>query len=129
MNTIFNKKVFIINTINMNTINNLMDNNIPDTDICEEIAKKPTKWNNLRCCRSMTVPDDIADTQRGELRVLITEGGGYFCQWYYYRTFSGNHMLIFRSPNGNNTGFTFSGRGIDELPENFGNQYDSELDF
>lgn len=84
-----------------------MENNDNSLQVLfEQIASCPDRFYNLRQCREMRVPSNI--------------GGGYFCQWYYYRTLDNRHMLIFRSYRSYGESFTYSGREIDEIPTSFG---------
>lgn len=106
-------------------VNNNMENNIQV--LFEQIASSPDSWNNLRQCREMRVPPNIQETQPGQYRELTVEGGGYFCQWYYYRTLDNRHMLIFRTPRSDGESYAYSGREIDELPRSFG-PYDYIID-
>lgn len=93
----------------------------------EQIASNHNRWNNLRQCRVMRVPPNIQEIQPGQYCELTVEGGGYFCQWYYYRTLDNRHMLIFRSPRFNDESFIYSGREINELPRSF-DPYDNIVD-
>lgn len=105
-----------------------MENNDNSLQVLfEQIASSPERWNNLRQCREMRVPPNIQETQPGQYCELTVEGGGYFCQWYYYRTLDNRHMLIFRSPCFYGESFTYSGRVINELPRSF-NPYDDIID-
>lgn len=93
----------------------------------EQIASRPDRFDNLRQCREMRVPSNIGEIQPGHHCILFVEGGGYFCQWYYYRTLENRHMLIFRSPRSYGESFIYSGRIINELPRSFG-PYDDIID-
>ena len=93
----------------------------------EQIASSSNRFNNLRQCREMRVPSNIGEIQPGQYCELSVEGGGYYCQWYYYRTLDNRHMLIFRSPRSNHESFTYSGREINELPRSLG-PYDYIID-
>ena len=93
----------------------------------EQIASRPDRFDNLRQCREMIVPSNIGEIQPGQYCELSVEGGGYYCQWYYYRTLDNRHMLIFRSPCSNDESFTYSGREINELPRSF-NSYNHIID-
>jgi hypothetical protein len=86
--------------------------------IFEGLVANQIRCNRLRQCRSMEVSEKLELTPCGEYRLLFTDGGGDYCQWYYYHTLDGNHMLIFRTPYGDN--FRFSGRKIDKVPTSFG---------
>lgn len=93
----------------------------------EQIASSPNRWNNLRQCREMRVPSNIGEIPPGGYCVLLVEGGGYFCQWYYYKTLDNRHMLIFRTPRSDGESYAYSGREIDELPRSF-SPYDDIID-
>jgi len=89
-------------------------------DIFEKIASETNKNELYRQCRTMKVPDNIGEIKPGQYCELKVEGGGPYCQWYYYLTLKGQHMLIFRTPKIYNGGFNYSGRIIDSVPESFG---------
>ena len=95
--------------------------------VFEQIASNPNRWNIIRQCREMRVPLNIGEIPPGGYCELLVEGGGYFCQWYYYRTLDNRHMLIFRSSCSYGESFTYSGREINELPRSFG-PYDDIID-
>ena len=98
-----------------------MENNDNSLQVLfEQIASSPDRFDNLRQCREMRVPSNIGEIQPGHYCILLVEGGGYFCQWYYYRTLDNRHMLIFRSHRSYGESFTYSGREIDEIPTSFG---------
>lgn len=109
--------------------NSIMNNETMDPQlgpIFEGVSNDLTNRNPLRSCRRMHVDSNIGATEPGQYSVLVVEGGGYFCQWYYYHTLDRRHMLIFRSPDGD--GFSFSGREIDEVPTSFGMEQQNEVE-
>lgn len=100
-------------------INNLKLQYTDMQQLFEEIALKSNKLDIQRQCRAMDVPDNINELEPGQYCLLNVEGGGYYCQWYYYYTLNKRHILIFRSPNDSECGFSYSGREIDEIPISF----------
>ena len=68
----------------------------------------------------MIVPPNIRKLQPGQYWELCVSGGGYYCQWYYYKTIDIRHILIFRTPIPHTDNFTYFGREIDEHPKSFG---------
>ena len=100
--------------------NNNLNTNSTIQIIFEKIYANPSKWNKWRQCREMIVPLNINEIKPGQYCELYVGGGGYYCQWYYYRTIDNRHMLIFRTPNYNTDDFSYSGREIDEIPKSFG---------
>lgn len=82
----------------------------------EEISKNTLACdqNMTRHCRCMKVPIDAITLECGQYCLLMTEGGGMYTQWYYYKTLDCRHMLIFESTF--NFTKTYSCREISSTP-------------
>ena len=85
-------------------------------EIFENITNNIQKYNYLRQCRNMKIPEQINSVVEGEFVPIQTDGGGYYTQWYYYKSLKSKHMLIFETSDGKNK--KYSGREIDTIPTN-----------
>ncbi len=86
------------------------------TNKFEEVVSNSNNYNYIRSCRNMIVPDNIHMIQPGQYCILEVSGGGYFVQWYYYKTCDGRHMIIFESNSGDEP--IYSCREIFSTPVN-----------
>jgi len=81
----------------------------------EKVASEPDKYNYSRNCRYMEVPPNIDEIEPGQYCVIATSGGGYYTQWYYYKTLDKKHMLIFQTYR--LEGYIYTGREIPTIPK------------
>lgn len=95
---------------------NVNENNNNLIEIFEKIANEPSKYNYLRQCRFMMIPFDLNKIEPGQYCEILTEGGGYLTQWYYYKSLKSKHMLIFETKQDEKKRYT--GREIDKIPTN-----------
>ena len=85
----------------------------------EELSRMPeSEQDFLTQATTLFVSSGIENTPIGESVTLEAFGCGYLCQWFYYHTCDGRHMLIFRTSNSYR--YSFSGREINEVPRSFG---------
>lgn len=81
----------------------------------EKVASEPDKYNYSRDCRYMEVPSNINEIEPGQYCIIPTSGGGYYTQWYYYKTLNKKHMLIFQTYESDK--YTYAGREIQTIPK------------
>jgi hypothetical protein len=103
-------------------ISNLFSNNNSDKYILQGVFEELSNNQQLCCstrqCRTWVIPENIHTIKPGQYCIIPTEGGGYFTEWYYYKTLDERNILIFGSFNSTTLETTYTGREIPNVPSN-----------